>query len=713
MSTATTPHFVQRDGGDFQRKQFQIAASQEAFRILSDGLYSRKIDAIIRELSTNAVDSHIVCGQKEPFEVHLPSMSEPWFAVKDYGTGLSHDDVMELYSTYFGTNKADDISTTGCLGLGSKSPLAKVRSFSVVSRHGGVERHYIVALNEDRIPEVNYLPEQDRPTIITGMEVKMAVDTSDVYDYASRAAEIYRYFPEHLRPRIVNGTGYAINVPEVLIEGQGWRLYKGSGTPMAVQGNVAYPIVASQIKGIESRHEQILSCYLEIDFDNGSLSFTPSREHLSYNKMTSEALVQRLDEIVNEVNDTVAQRFTNCRSLWEARTLAWTMFWSQNADLQHLRKLADTGSITWQGEKIAGQQLSFDHIPGVTGNSFEMRKHKRNYWSSDHKLVVNQRERNDYTPCENVVWVESDIPRGVYSRCQYYVREHEDAIVYLVSFADSNAKQAFCDKMGLLGDEFIPVSTLPKPPSNHVAGGKIHRSTSLVYRHKQLPGSSRLYQHWEAVEVDLDDEDGGVYVEMKNNKVVNAFGQRIDPQVVTEITRLIKETTGESIEVIGVRPQITKKFQKSDDWVDLWTYVKNLVKIHVTKHNLAQNVVNAEALHTLDNHTLWTSMMKVGDVPKTSAMYALFQAMTTMQASYKQCRRYNEWRTLCKHVLVDLNATPTYELQPLVDAVRKELPMLSVLLDVKVRHWQTDTLNPDELQALRHYLDLTFAKPVL
>ena len=345
-------HFVQREGGTFERRAFKIAATKEAFRILSDGLYSDKVRAIIRELSTNARDGHILAGNQDVvFEVHLPSYSEPWFSVKDFGCAMSHEDVMELYSTYFGTDKADELDTTGCLGLGSKSPLSMVRSFPVVSRYDGVERHYIVTLNEERLPEVNYLVEQDKPTDKTGMEIQVAVGTSDIHRYMLRAQQVYQYFTEQARPRIVNCEDYALPEKEVLIEGKGWRMLKGHGRAVAIQGNVGYPIESGQIEGLSSSHEAILSCNLEIDFPNGSMGFTPSREHLSYSKVTCANLIARLDEIVTEVNATIGQRFDKCETLWEARTLAWTMLWSTDADLRHLKKFAETG------EELAVQGL--------------------------------------------------------------------------------------------------------------------------------------------------------------------------------------------------------------------------------------------------------------------------------------------------------------------------------------------------------------------
>ena len=72
--------------------EFRIRNSAKAFKILSDGLYSNKIRAIVRELSCNAVDSHVAADKENvPFEVHLPTMLEPWFSVKDFGIGLDND----------------------------------------------------------------------------------------------------------------------------------------------------------------------------------------------------------------------------------------------------------------------------------------------------------------------------------------------------------------------------------------------------------------------------------------------------------------------------------------------------------------------------------------------------------------------------------------------------------------------------------------------
>ena len=73
--------------------QFSIAQTSKMFKILSDSLYSDKVMAVIRELSTNANDAHVASGNKNPFKVSLPTQANPNFTVRDYGTGLSQEDM--------------------------------------------------------------------------------------------------------------------------------------------------------------------------------------------------------------------------------------------------------------------------------------------------------------------------------------------------------------------------------------------------------------------------------------------------------------------------------------------------------------------------------------------------------------------------------------------------------------------------------------------
>ena len=87
----------------------KIAMNAKTFRMLSDTLYSDKIKAIIRELSCNAYDAHIMANTLETkeIEVHLPTILNPIFMIRDYGVGMSHNMLLANYLTYGESTKDD------------------------------------------------------------------------------------------------------------------------------------------------------------------------------------------------------------------------------------------------------------------------------------------------------------------------------------------------------------------------------------------------------------------------------------------------------------------------------------------------------------------------------------------------------------------------------------------------------------------------------
>src|SRR5574343_107469 len=103
--------------------QFKIQASGKTIKLLSDTIYSNKGLAVVRELGCNAYDAHVMVGREnDPFEVHIPDAADKTFRIRDYGPGLSPEDMHSIYSTYGHSTKTEDERTTGALGIGSKSP---------------------------------------------------------------------------------------------------------------------------------------------------------------------------------------------------------------------------------------------------------------------------------------------------------------------------------------------------------------------------------------------------------------------------------------------------------------------------------------------------------------------------------------------------------------------------------------------------------------
>ena len=172
--------------------EFRIRNSAKAFSILSSVLYANKIRAVIRELSCNAVDSHAAAGKQDtPFDVHLPNTLSPHFSIRDYGTGLSHEQVTNIYTTYFESTKTASNQFIGALGLGSKSPFSYTDNFTVTAIQNGRKGIYTAFINEAGVPSIAQMMEEatDEPA---GVEVKFSVN--DRYDFVKLvqvAREVY------------------------------------------------------------------------------------------------------------------------------------------------------------------------------------------------------------------------------------------------------------------------------------------------------------------------------------------------------------------------------------------------------------------------------------------------------------------------------------------------------------------------------------------
>lgn len=90
MKLNTQKRSIEAGGGQVN-VGFTIDMNAKAFNVLSDGMYENGITSVVRELSSNAWDSHVAAGTPElPFEVSCPNAFDPYFAVKDFGTGLRY-----------------------------------------------------------------------------------------------------------------------------------------------------------------------------------------------------------------------------------------------------------------------------------------------------------------------------------------------------------------------------------------------------------------------------------------------------------------------------------------------------------------------------------------------------------------------------------------------------------------------------------------------
>jgi hypothetical protein len=174
--------------GKAETGSFTIKQDHKAFRAFSDGLYSDKIGAIIREISSNAVDAHMESGNTQPFAIFLPCAENPRIVFRDFGTGLSKEDVVNVYTRYGESTKDEDDDKIGGFGLGSKTPFAYTDQFFVRSYHNGMLFTYVFYFSEDE-PRYSLVGEESTNEI-NGLEIYFDVDDCDFKEFETKARHI-------------------------------------------------------------------------------------------------------------------------------------------------------------------------------------------------------------------------------------------------------------------------------------------------------------------------------------------------------------------------------------------------------------------------------------------------------------------------------------------------------------------------------------------
>jgi len=295
-----------------ESNRFTIEMNSAAVDILSSKIYTNNYLAIVRELTCNAWDAHVAAGTTDtPFDVIFPSTLKSDFQVRDYGTGLSHDNVMYLYTTYFGSDKRNSNDAIGGLGLGSKAPFAYTDAFSVRSFYKGTVRTYAIYRDADNLPKCD-LMDTSLTTLPNGLEVTVPVRIEDGYHFRKVANQALQWFP--VKPNV---SGETITDVEWELKTKTCGLLKDDsryGDARALMGSVVYNIDRSQVEDNEFiKLSSVASALLRdsnfVLFANiGDLSISASREELNYTKSTLKHLVTLLERAATEITNEISTR---------------------------------------------------------------------------------------------------------------------------------------------------------------------------------------------------------------------------------------------------------------------------------------------------------------------------------------------------------------------------------------------------------------------
>lgn len=601
MKLGTETHNVETFGVNNQTA-FTIEAHSISFKILSDQLYSDKILAPVRELSCNAYDAHVDAGKADvPFRVHMPNTLEPWFSVRDWGIGLSDDDVKHLYTTYFGSTKRDSNDKVGCLGLGSKSPFAYSDSFTVTSWFEGMKRTYTAFIGEEGIPMITQMGEEATDEV-NGMEVSIAVKPNDFSDFTIKAKTALRRF--NPAPEVVGCSDFELDSVEYWMEGDDWSLRKESTGyynrhstgPIAVQGSVAYPIDSSALKDLSSENRNLLGLSIDIHFDLGELAVTPSRESLSYSDGTKGTIdtigniIKRLDKVFAELPAKFEHEFDSCASHWDACILFNDLFAGGGSGGYAMNQLVRSTEfdLKWNDKKLKShfQFESSDVSDSFRVVRFERRRQRAKNLAADYNGHWKFRAQTSSK------FFLDDVGRGGNSRIKNMEFPVGVDTIYLVKTNDPNDFALFNQLMGSINAD--KVSTLPKPARETNSNGTSHSPQCKVWI---WDGDGNDKTNWDQSNHKM--RDGGVYVTLRRFKALNKHHTEFDLSHRHGVYRragLIDSSTP----IYGLQPRNAKAIADNPKWVSLEDHVKVELEDVLKSSVLANKIANAEAFKGFD-----------------------------------------------------------------------------------------------------------------
>lgn len=304
--------------------------------MISSTLYTDKFMSIIRELCSNARDSHAEAGKLDtPFTIIAPTLLDPRLIIGDVGTGIDYPKAKKTILMFLGSTKDEDDEERGFMaddaiggwGIGAKSPRAYTSTYQVIMRLDGIETAVQVFDQKGMPQEVAmYTEKTSKPN---GLEFIVPIKPADVPEWRRKVVEYMKFTNysveafmgdgEVIRPEKPFGT---VKYDDFTVEIYGTpdRYSKGHSEkpPILLYGGMRYEIPSSfNLKGQLDEIAKLLSFGLEIRINvtkPNAVKFGLSREHLELETQTLNLVTYAVkilhDDMKKAVNKEWEQSFS-------------------------------------------------------------------------------------------------------------------------------------------------------------------------------------------------------------------------------------------------------------------------------------------------------------------------------------------------------------------------------------------------------------------
>jgi hypothetical protein len=699
------------------------------FNILRNQLYSNKPLAVLREIACNAQDANIEANSKRSIEVKLPTKLDPTLTIRDFGNGLSADDIKNLYCFYGESTKRNNNSAIGYYGIGKFAPFSYGDNFVLISFHKGVKTTYNAFIDETKIGKIVKLKEE-KSSEPSGVMISVPIREDDTQTFLNTAISLFKHFKN--KP-VIKGASKdelaKVYDRKPVFEGKSWRYYAEKGdyysrsNSVAVMG-VGYSIDTSDVDFKDDELESLCNQGFEVDFDLGELDITASRESLEYTDKTKKAIKAKFKKVKQEIAESISNQFKASDNIFDVKCLFQEVF-GTHGSLGYIVRSSLNNKIQWNGKVINDHIIPFNKtiIDKVCAGEVVVRFYQKSRRST--KLVSEAEDSRIICEKSHKILInDTGSTQGVTFRLATLWNQLGDEIdgAYVITPKTDADKNIFDKQLGLVEKNYLKLSDYEKISIQQVSSGKSsvapknpkHSSQIFKFKRDDARNWGTNSNNWETMAMDLAN-DTAIYVEISN---FQAQGKEHEFRngTLKDILEKYEELTGEKLpEVYGIKSKTfeskKKVITKNKNLTNLWKYLEDGIRKEYSK--LSQQITdnNHWDKHNKEDNNfadLVQEMHKKGLhelIENTNSEFAqyLSAVMFYAKSNFKKVGEALEFLKLAEIEIKFDMVNPSYNL----DTLLKNIQGRYELLDVFVPHtygWHYNS--KQQLTKILNYINL-------
>jgi hypothetical protein len=347
--------------------------------ILTKGLYSDPVTAVIAEITNNGIDAVVQAG-KDPkkfpvlVEIDKNEQGNYFFRVTDKGTGLDQNQFEKILMNYLESTKEDDGNSIGYFGLGSKSFLGLDRAATFTCRKDGKELKYL-AYQGAEFCEYDLISEKDT-TEENGVIFEIPIEGySEMSQFSSKARQKLAYYDTVAL--MIHGR----LEPNKITRSKDWQYSEqNKNTTMHLcLKDVYYQIDFGKL-GINPIEVPIA---LRFGLQDG-ITVTPSRENLIYTEKVKTIIKEKIAAVgewfVKKYNDTVPDEYDSILEVWN--------------DIDNDKKIVEVNSVEFKINSLiphSGMIAKWLKVKGLSHRSASWYKQNAKLMLSDYTTVLHKK----------------------------------------------------------------------------------------------------------------------------------------------------------------------------------------------------------------------------------------------------------------------------------------------------------------------------------